>query len=199
MGQYPDLVRALQAQRSLFKAECVRLDFKSQTMWVWNGPGPLVTVTPGGGGNTTWDGLGKLGSIGDIDRSLVPGGGGPSLMLSGVDPTNIATALASVDEVKGRPCRIFEQYFDNETLALVDQPVAIYAGYMDRMLISDDGPNSSTVTVKLVTLLYRRRRPAFARLSDIDQRSLYPTPTPDKGASQIPSLVSASPSWPNYS
>lgn len=195
MSNYPDLVRALQQRRTVVHAPCIRLDFASETRWLWPGVGPLRTANPGGAGTVTWQGVGALGRISDVERMLVPTGGGPILTLSGVDPSLVARTLAASSEVKGRPVRIFEQYFDPDTLARVDQPVAIYSGLMDRMKIKIDGPSTRTITLTTVTLLYRRRRPACAYLSDADQRALY---AGDYGASEIPALQQRTLQWPNY-
>ncbi|NNM75068.1 hypothetical protein [Enterovirga aerilata] len=196
MGNYPDLVRAIQDRRTVVTAHCVRLDFASETKWLHNGYGPLRTRTPGAEGFVVWEGLGKLGKISDIERSLVPKSGSPSLSLSGVAPDLVAKALAAEHETKGRPARIFEQYFDPQTFELIDQPVAVYAGYMDEMSIEETGPTTATITVTLVNLLFRRRRPAGAYLSHIDQQLVHPG---NMGAVQIPSYVNANPTWPGYS
>ena len=186
MSRYPALVAAIQQQRSLRMAHLVRLDFASQTMWLWDGVGALATAD-----GQVWQGVGQLGQISDVDRALVAAAS-PTLTLSGVDPALIAKTLAASAETKGRPARIFEQYFDSETLQLVDVPLALYTGLMDRMTISATGPATRSITVSLVTLLYNRRRPAYAYLSDRSQQTLHPG---DLGCSQIPQ---ADPKWPNY-
>lgn len=187
MAGYPDLVRAIQQRRQLFVALLVRLDFTSGTMFVWTGPGPLQDAN-----GQVWQGLGQLGQVSDVDRALVSSAT-PTLSLSGVDPVIAARALAAPQEIKGRAAVIFEQYFD-ENLTLVDKPVALWNGLMDRAKIANDG-TTSVITVNTVTLLYRRRRPALAYLSDATQRSLYPN---DSGCSEIARLVQATENWPNY-
>ena len=187
--RYPALVAAIQQQRTLRMAHLVRLDFASQTMWVWDGVGPLRTID-----GQVWQGIGQLGQISDVDRALVSAAA-PTLTLSGVDPGLIAKTLAASAETKGRPARIFEQYFDNDTLQPIDGPLVLYAGVMDRMTVTASGPGTRSITVSLVTLLYNRRRPAFAYLSDRSQQKLHPG---DLGCSQIPQLVQADPKWPTY-
>lgn len=190
MGGYPDLVRAIQQQRQLFVALLVRLEFTSGTMFVWTGFGPLQDAN-----GQVWQGLGQIGQVSDLDRALVSSAT-PTLSLSGVDPVLAARALSASQEVKGRPVKIFEQYFDQVggDLTKVDQPVTLWNGLMDRAKIATDA-SSSVITVNTVTLLYRRRRPALAYLSDATQQSLYPG---DTGCSEIARLVQATENWPNY-
>lgn len=194
MSRYPALVQALQQGRSLVMATLVRLDFASDTSRIWDGAGPLRATDPVEGSDQIWDGIGRLAQISDIDRALVSTSGAPKLTLSGVDPLLISKTLAARTEVKGRPCRIFEQYFDAETLARVDVPVVLYSGLMDRIQIAVDG-DKATITLSLVTLLYNRRRPAYAYLSAVSQRVLSPG---DAGADEISALVQRDPAWPTY-
>jgi hypothetical protein len=187
MSGYPDLVRAIQQRQQLFVALLVQLGFTSGTMYVWTGPGPLKDAN-----GQVWQGVGNLGTVSDLERALVSSQT-PTLTLSGIDPEIAARALAASHEVKGQPCIIFEQYFD-ENLAPVDKPIAIWNGLMDRAKITSD-VSASTITVSTVTLLYRRRRPALAYLSDATQQSRYPG---DFGCSEISRLVQATENWPTY-
>lgn len=195
MSRYPALVRALQQGRELRMATLVRLDFASTTSRIWDSVGPLRATDPVEGSDQVWDGIGRLAQISDIDRALVSTAGAPKLTLSGVDPQLVGKAMAAGTEVKGRPCRIFEQYFDVETAARVDVPLVVYAGLMDRIQIAVDGPTTATVTLSLVTLLYNRRRPAYGYLSAVSQRALSPG---DAGADEISALVQRDPAWPTY-
>lgn len=187
MPGYPDLVRAIQQRRQFFVALLVKLDFTSGPMFVWTGPGPLQDTN-----GQVWQGLGQLGQVSDIDRALVSSQT-PTLSLSGVDPVLAGRALAASQEVKGRAAVIFEQYYD-ENIAPIEKPVAIWNGLMDRAKIST-GAATSVISVSTVTLLYRRRRPALAYLSDATQQTLYPG---DTGCSEIARLVQATENWPNY-
>ncbi|MFK5596492.1 hypothetical protein ACFZ8E_05740 [Methylobacterium sp. HMF5984] len=196
---YPALVAAIQRQAALKLAICVRLDFTSGPMLVWNGPGPLATLDPFAANpysapRIVWQGVGQLGSVSDIDRALVSSQT-PTLTMSGVDPVVAARALAGSHEVKGRGVRIFEQYFDADTSQVVDMPFSLWTGLMDRPQIATQA-SQSTVTVSTVTLLYRRRRPALAYLSDSTQQALYPG---DAGCSEMARLVQATENWPAYS
>lgn len=187
MPAYPDLVRAMQQRPQLLRDLLVKLDFTSGPMFVWTGVGPFQDLN-----GQIWQGLGQLGQVSDLDRSLVSSQT-PTLSLSGVDPVIAARSLAAPQEIKGRVAIIFEQYFEVD-LSPIDQPIALWNGLMDRAKISTEVA-TSVITVSTVTLLYRRRRPALAYLSDATQQSLYPG---DTGCSEIARLVQATENWPNY-
>jgi len=188
MPRMPETVAALQRGAVVRAARLVRLDFASAPRFLHQGVGPLRTAD-----GTVWSGIGELGQISDIEQAVVPSDGAPSLTLSGVDPGLIAATLAASSEVKGRPARIFDQHYD-EGWNLLDAPRAMYVGLMDRMVITDNG-TTATIAVSLLTLLYRRRRPAFAYLNHASQSKLYPG---DQGARELAALVQRTRPWPNY-
>ena len=167
MPRLPATIRAIQARRTVRKARLVRIDFASGSKFLHQGLGPLRTSD-----GQIWEGIGTLGDVSAIDRSVVPAGGGPTLTLSGVNDEMIAKALAADGEAKGRPVRIFEQHYDDD-LSLLDTPQPIYLGLIDRMLITDDGPVSK-INVSLVTVLYMRRRAQYAYLSHVSQQQRFP-------------------------
>ena len=193
MPRMPETLAALQRGETVRAARLVQLDFTSETKRLHQGFGPIVTQDPErpDGSSVTWDGIGTLGRISDIDRSLVPGGDAPSLSLSGVDPDLIDRTLAASAEVKGRPARIFEQMYD-ENWTRLDAPFAVHVGTMDRMVLKDDGA-TATITVTLVTLLHNRRRPPFGYVNDGSQKRLHPG---DTGAAEIAALVGRDLTWP---
>ncbi len=199
MPAYPDLVRQIQQGRAVKRAILARLDFTSGAERYWLGYGDLATLdpfaaNPAAAPRIVWQGLGQLGSVSDVDRALTT----PTpttLALSGVDPTLAQRAMAANSEVKGRPARIFEQYFDAETSQVVDIPVILASGVMDRTQITVTGPTTCTISVQMTSLLFRRRRPAQAYLSDATQQALHPG---DNGARSIPLLTHKTANWPTY-
>jgi hypothetical protein len=76
-----------------------QLTFKSGTVWVWSGVGPLVY-----GGNT-YQGVGTLGSIGAIVEGLTVQAAGTVISLSGIDPALYGDSMEDI--VTGQPAKIF--------------------------------------------------------------------------------------------
>lgn len=189
----------MQQGQTVRAVRLVQLMFASETKRVHQGAGPIRTADPNFPLGTpvppvVWSGLGELGQISDIDRSLVPTSGSPfTLSLSGVDPGLIPKTLAASSETKGRPVQLFDQNYD-ESLAPLDKPYAVAVALMDRMILQDDGA-TAIISVNTVTLLYNRRRPAFGYLNAASQRRLYPN---DGGADQLSRLVQATERWPAY-
>lgn len=184
---YSAIIQAIQQRRSVFQAYLVKLEMKSQTLYLWMGYGPFKDLN-----NQVWQGLGQLGSISDFDRDVVSGQT-PTLVLSGVDPVLAVAALGDGAEFKGRWVTIFDQYFD-ENLAPLETPKAVFTGLMDRATTQIDS-EKATISVNTLTALYRRRRPALAYLSDATQRVRFPA---DAGFSEIGRLVQATEIWPGY-
>lgn len=192
----PETIAAWNRGETVTVTRLVRLDFASGPMFLHTGFGPLATRAPGNAGGpitTVWQGVGQVGQISDIERAVVPSGGAPTLTLSGVDPSLIAKTLGDPADYKGRPALIFEQFFDAQP-AVLDAPLAIYAGLMDRLSAAHT-PEETKITLALVTPLYKRRRPAYAYLSAANQRSLYPG---DQGANEIPRIPQTVLKWPQY-
>lgn len=179
-------------------ARLVQLEFATLTARLHQGFGPIATLdplapNPATAPLITWDGIGRLGQISDIDRAVYSTSDPPTLTLSGVDPDLIGRTLASSAEAKGRPCRIYDQHYDADMNRL-DAPFAVHSGLMDEMVIQDDG-QTATITLTLVTFLYKRRRPAYGFLNQASQNRLHPG---DLGLSDIPGLIQRSAKWPNY-
>lgn len=189
MPRMPETIAALQRGTKVIAARLVRLEFASETKLLHQGFGKIRTAD-----GLIWEGVGKLGQISDIDRSVVPKSGVPvTLTLSGVDPDLIAKSLAAPEQVKGKPCKIFDQHFD-EDYRLLDAPQPVVTALMDRMLIQDNGL-SANITVSTLTLLYNRRRPAYGYLNAASQRKRFPG---DGGADQISRLMNSTAKWPEY-
>jgi hypothetical protein len=185
---YSAVIQAIQQGHSVYQAYLVKLEFRSQTMFLWLGSGPFKDAN-----GQVWQGLGQLAAISDFDRDVVSGQT-PTLTLSGVDPQLASAALASSSEIKGRWVTIFDQYFDGSTLGYLEAPKAVFTGLMDRATMQIEAAKAS-ISVTTLTALYRRRRPALAYLSDATQRTLYPA---DAGLSEIGRLVQATEIWPGY-
>ena len=171
---------ALLSSRQVRTAMLVHLDFKSGPMRVWTGFGSIET------GGYTWSGLGELGKVGAIE--IPANGNAPTVTftLSGVAPGMIAKALSARDETYDRDVVVYLQHFD-ETWAPVDGPIPLYFGRMDVMKARATSQTTRVVEVTAEWLFSRRTIPAFAYLSDRDQKARVPG---DLGAAFVSSMQS---------
>jgi hypothetical protein len=173
------------------RAALVQLEFRTQTMRVWQGFGSLVA------GGETWDGLGKLNSISAI--TAAPGGaaGQLTIELSGVDSGLQMLAMNEVDdEARGRFITVLVQYFDAAWQPL-GAPKARWLGTMDTLKISsqntDDGGRIRTITLTAESWAADRSSPAFGSYSDRDQQARF---AGDRGCERVTELQNKVSIWP---
>lgn len=185
MAALPETIRAALEKRVVKKALLARFDFASGVMRVWGGHGRLAAA------GQEWSGLGELGSVSGIE--LPAGGTSPEgkLTLSGVDPALVATALGSQADWKGRFVALMLQHFD-ETYALLDAPVALYLGRLDKMAIRTSGA-TRVIEVTAVWHFARRAVPPFTELTDADQQARFPG---DKFCEFVPRMQNFQDKWP---
>lgn len=188
MPFFSETAAAALAGVSVRVAWLVRLGFTSGEMRVWLGNGLLSA------GSEIWSGLGELGSISGLESPM--GGTAPvtTLGLSGVSSSLIGKARDASAEAKGRPARIYLQFFDEEWQAL-DAPYAVMSGVMDQMSIQATGPDLRTVEMTVEWLFTRRAVPPFGFLSDRDQKSLHPG---DRGLEYIATMQNKTTEWPQF-
>lgn len=186
MPFFSETAAAALANRTVRLAWLVRLNFASEEMRLWLGRGALVA------GGETWSGLGELGSISGLESPL--GGTAPvtTLALSGVSASLIGKARDASAEAKGRPARVYMQFFD-ENWQTLDAPYAVMSGVMDQMSIQATGPETRTIEMTVEWLFTRRAVPPFGFLSDRDQKSLHPG---DRGLEYVASMQSKTADWP---
>jgi len=112
---------------------------------------------------------------------------GATLTLSGV-PTEVLS-LALTAAYQGRECNIYLGAFDKSlgTNSLTQ----IFAGYMDQMNINE-GPDTSTVELKVENRLIDLERARVARFTSGYQKSKYPG---DLGLDFVESLQDRPVSW----
>ena len=190
MGFFSATIAAKLAGRVVRMARLVELDFADGVGRYWEGgTGDLLA------GGQTWSGTGNLATISGIESAL--GGTAPQVTigLSGVNAAAVARLVSSDQDVKGRPAKILIQFFDEATLAALDQPYAVYVGTMDVMSADIKGPTSSAIQVTCEGLFTGRGRPPYGYLSDRSQQALYPG---DTGLQFMASMQNASPFWPIF-
>lgn len=201
MPLFPMAAAAQIAGMSVGCALYVEFAFKTATMRVWEGDGPLArqSVDWRGMGSRT-DGLGNpLQSIDGLEQAVNGSAPQLSLTLSGVDATVVAAARADADadEIEGRALSVFLGFHDETTGAIVpvDTLLPLWTGVMQRPSFTADGPTLRTITLPCETLFSQRSRAAFAFLSDRDQQRRF---TSDAGCIFLPKLVDRDVAWPRH-
>ncbi len=118
-------------------------------------------------GGHAWKGLGGLVTISEIRESSALEAVGVKLELSGV-PT-AAISLALNEKPQGRSAKIWFAVFDSDSGALVDDPMAEYAGRMDVLSLTR-GAQSCTIALNVESRLADFARPSNGRFTDADQQ-----------------------------
>jgi len=141
----------------------VELIFDSEVLRMWTGQGTFND------GVNDWIGAGNLLAISDIEETAEMSVRGATLTLSGVPSEILSLALS--EPYQGRVCNI---YFGVSGENIFNQ---LFSGYMDQMNI-EDGPETSTIELKVENRLIDLERARVARFTSAYQKSVYPD---DKG------------------
>ena len=112
--------------------------------------------------------------------------------LSGVDPELITIARNASNEVTGRPCYVYLQFFD-ANWATLDQPVPLRSAIMDQMTYEVVGPSQAGITLTAEGVFAARNAVPFAFYTDRDQNARFPG---DRGLEVVPSLIHHIVEWP---
>ena len=143
----------------------VQLTFKSGTVYVWSGAGPLSF-----GGNT-FQGVGTLGQVGGIEESTGVQATGTTVSLSGIDPALLGDCLTDIQV--GAMARIWRGLLDLTTMAPIGTPYQCFRGYVDQPTVNVSG-ETLAITLALESRIARLATASNRRYTAADQRMLYP-------------------------
>lgn len=180
----PETVREIAAGTAVAVARLVRMDFTSRTVRFWDGVGYLTA------GGEEWQGHGGLISISGMEQAEGLGASQATFTLDGTTPELLEAARTSDVEVKNRPIAVFLQFLSDRYVPL-DQPVAVWAGRMDRMSASI-GLKTQSLSLTAESLFVERIRAPWGLQTDSDQQARWPG---DLGYSFMPSLRYKSVPW----
>ena len=157
----------------------------NEVLRMWTGQGTLVLND-----GTQWFGAGNLLSVSDIEETTEMSVRGATLTLSGVPSEVLSLALS--EPYQGRVCNIYFGTFSSGSLLqetgdyiLLQDGSRInvetgekgfnqlFSGYMDQMNI-EDGPETSTIELKVENRLIDLERARVARFTSAYQKSVYP-------------------------
>tara|TARA_R110001632_G_scaffold74730_1_gene170682 strand:+ start:4890 stop:5837 length:948 start_codon:yes stop_codon:yes gene_type:complete len=129
----------------------------------------------------TYVGLGDLLKIGQIREATDLSANGTTVTLTGVKSSLIA--VARDEDYQGKIATIKLGAMD-ELSNVITNPVQLFSGFMDVMIISDSG-ESSTINVSIENKLIAFDRAYVRRFTDGDQKIDYPS---DKGFEFVTSI-----------
>jgi hypothetical protein len=158
------------------------MHFKSRTMHVWLGRGPVVA--PG----RTFEGIGTVASVTGLELGYGRPTAPLTITISGLDQTFFGLAADQESEVRGRRMEIFLLGFggtgvagEEWTLAAMSQEGVREMDQMTRKIDYDSGTSVITLTAQPISAM--RWRMAAGLLTHEDQQALYPS---DRGLERVP-------------
>jgi hypothetical protein len=180
----------------------VELRFDEGTVRFWTGIGTLVLS------GVSYAGAGNLLEISSVDETVDLSARGVELTLSGISSTLITRALTST--YQGRKCLIGFGALSGASLLKEDGDFIlledggkinlelllggvneVFAGYMDKMDITEDG-ESSSISMKVENKLITLERARIARYNSGYQKSIFPN---DLGLDHVEALQEKEITW----
>jgi hypothetical protein len=159
----------------------VQLAFGSGTVRLWTGFGDLAW------NGFTWNGVGTLGSIGQMEETTESRAAATELQLSGI-PAEVL-AIANAEDWQGREARIYYGVL-NDKRQFVGEPFQIRRGLMDLMTLNEGGAASITLAIESRDIDLGRNK--VRRYTAEDQRGEYPG---DKGCDAVALLQQWDGTW----
>jgi hypothetical protein len=119
-------------------------------------------------GGYTWTGLGNLASISDVQDSEKLDTSAIDMNLNAANATILALAMGEAEAYRGRTASIYMCPMSNG--ALIDDPIAVWSGYMDTMAITYTS-SGGTVSVRCYPMSEKLARASGLR-TNADQQKL---------------------------
>lgn len=184
----PQTVAAALAGQTIRGALLAKFEFASATERMWQGNHVLTA------GGHQWKPGGKYVSVDGLSSRADMAAEPLVFKLSGVDAALVTLAKNSADEVKGRPCTVYAQFFDEDWQTL-DSPLALRSGVMDQMSYEAIGPDQRVITLTAEGIFAARGAAPFAFYTDRDQQARFPG---DLGLEAIGSMLNRTVTWPDF-
>lgn len=160
----------------------VECDFDSGEVNLWNGIGQLSY------GGKSYIGAGNLLNVEPVSESTDLRANGTSVTLSGIN--NTLVTLAKDEDYQGRSLTIKLGAMDENNDVIAD-PVIMFSGFMDTMVIAESGDNSS-IKIDVENKLIQMERARVRRFTDNDQKIDHPT---DEGFSFVTKIQDRQINW----
>lgn len=129
-------------------------------------------------GGFTWQGLGSLGNISQVDETDSTEAKSLTFTLNCAESSWVALAIGSDLVYRGRSAKL---YFSPlaEDFTMVGTPVLCWKGVMDLMLMSIDGDTGS-ISLRCEGSMFGLKRGEYSRLNNAQHRQQYPIPPAQK-------------------
>ena len=150
-----------------YPVRLVMLTFRSETKYIWSGPGDLVWDAQ------TFIGVGSLGSIGVINEGTEVNADGTTVTLSGIDPVLLAECMTDIQP--GAAASIWLG-FVTPARVLIGTPYLQLSGCVDVPTVVPD-TDTISITLSLESRLLDLGRASCRRYTSADQRIYFPTDT----------------------
>lgn len=160
----------------------VQCAFDSGNLNLWNGIGDLTV------GSVDYVGAGTLLSVGEISETSELAANGLNVALSGV--TEPLISKARDEDYQGRELTVLMGAMD-ATNSVIADPVIIFSGFMDTMVIND-GAETATIQVTVENRLIEFERNRVRRYTAEDQKIDYPN---DKGLEFVAEIAEKEITW----
>lgn len=172
-------VSTAEVVRPVMFVEC---DFDSGAINLWNGVGALDY------GGKTYIGAGNLLRVEPVSESAELRANGTSVTLSGIN--NTLVSLAKDEDYQGREMVIKLGAMDENNDVIAD-PVIMFSGFMDTMVLVEAGDTSS-IKIDVENKLIQMERARVRRFTDNDQKIDYPN---DDGFSFVTKIQDRQVNW----
>ena len=172
-------VSTAEVVRPVMFVEC---DFDSGAINLWNGVGSLTY------GGKTYIGAGNLLKVEPVSESAELRANGTSVTLSGIN--NTLVTLAKDEDYQGREMVIKLGAMDENNDVIAD-PVIMFSGFMDTMVLVEAG-NTSSIKIDVENKLIQMERAKVRRFTDNDQKIDYPN---DDGFSFVAKIQDRQVNW----
>lgn len=160
----------------------VQCAFDSGNLNLWNGIGTLTVSS------VDYVGAGTLLSIGEIAESSELQANGLTVSLSGI--TDPLLAKARDEDYQGRELKVLLGIINEDGTVSVD-PVVVFSGFMDTMVLNDGG-ETATIQVTVENRLIEFERTRVRRYTAEDQKIDYPN---DKGLEFVAEMAEKEIVW----
>ena len=160
----------------------VQCAFDSGNLNLWNGIGDLTVDS------VDYVGAGTLLRVGEIAETSELAANGLSVVLSGV--TEPLISKARDEDYQGRELKVLMGAMD-ATNSVIADPVVIFSGFMDTMVIND-GAETATIQVSVENRLIEFERNRVRRYTAEDQKIDYPN---DKGLEFVAEIAEKEIAW----